>query len=171
MHKAHMEGNAPNFVTICRPGWDTVAEKAENGEDSDSDEAHADGWASANEDDDSDNEEFEDLGEVEIQDNSDEEEDVQIDHGPDCMCKKPARDHPDWIWIFTEEGLKLFAQWQIQAEKRDQDAFGMYIYNDFTAYGLTEVMENQVGISREASSYHSHASADHLGSFSPSIKK
>lgn len=62
------------------------------------------------------------------------------------MCKKPAKENPDWVWVFTEEGLKLFTQWQIQAENRDQDAFGVYMYNDFTAYGLTEVMENQVGI-------------------------
>lgn len=148
LNQGSTEFSAPKFVTICRPGWDTMAEKTENGEDSDSDEANADGWASADEEDDnSDAEEFEDLGEVELDDESDDEQDVQIDHGPDCMCKKPATEHPDWAWVFTEEGLKLFAQWQIQAEKRDQEAFGMYHYNDFTPHGLTEVMENQVGAS------------------------
>ncbi len=122
----------------------------ENGEDSDED---ADGWANVDEDEDGNDDDkgFEDLGEVELQDkDSEEERQVQVDHGPDCKCMKPARDHPDWIWVFTEEGLKLFGQWQMEAEKRDQDAFGVYLYNDFTAYGLTEVMENQVGVAMKA---------------------
>lgn len=29
--------------------------------------------------------------------------------------------------------------------KREPDAFGMYVYNDFAAYGAREVMENTVG--------------------------
>ena len=32
----------------------------------------------------------------------------------------------------------------IQTQKRDQDRFGCYFYNDFTGYGIQEVAENQV---------------------------
>ncbi|RFN48357.1 hypothetical protein FIE12Z_7406 [Fusarium flagelliforme] len=32
--------------------------------------------------------------------------------------------------------------WQCEALKRDQDDFDLHIYNDFTAYGMHELMEN-----------------------------
>jgi len=33
---------------------------------------------------------------------------------------------------------------QTQAANRDQDAQGVYMYNDFTAYGINEVIDNWV---------------------------
>lgn len=35
-------------------------------------------------------------------------------------------------------------QWQEQQAKRDQDMFGMYIFNDWSGYGTAEVMENML---------------------------
>ena len=35
-------------------------------------------------------------------------------------------------------------KYDLQTQKRDQDAFGMFIYNDFTGYGLQEVIQNQL---------------------------
>lgn len=66
--------------------------------------------------------------------------------GPKCVCKKPATELPDHIWILTRAGFKLLVQWREQQEKRNQHNFGMYFYNDFTGYGTREVMENMVGI-------------------------
>ena len=34
--------------------------------------------------------------------------------------------------------------WYMEQLKRDQDEHCLYIYNDFSGYGVTEVMENQV---------------------------
>jgi hypothetical protein len=34
-----------------------------------------------------------------------------------------------------------------EIDKRDQDCHNMYIYNDWTGYGVTEVMENMVCVS------------------------
>jgi hypothetical protein len=34
-----------------------------------------------------------------------------------------------------------------EIDKRDQDCHNMYIYNDWTGYGVTEVMKNMVRVS------------------------
>lgn len=39
---------------------------------------------------------------------------------------------------------KLNKKYDLQTQKRDQDSFGMFIYNDFTGYGLQEVIQNQL---------------------------
>ena len=44
----------------------------------------------------------------------------------------------------TKEGYELAAEWRVQRGKRDQEAFGMYIFNDWTGYGICEVIENMV---------------------------
>jgi len=44
----------------------------------------------------------------------------------------------------TNEGIEKF-QWMInEQDKRDQDRHNMYIYNDFSGYGSTEMIENMV---------------------------
>ena len=60
------------------------------------------------------------------------------------MCKKLADGHPEYNWIATKTGFELLLKWMDELSKRDQDNFGMYIYNDFTGYGTMEVMENMV---------------------------
>lgn len=63
--------------------------------------------------------------------------------------KKPydklASLHPDWPWYFTMLGVDRFTWWQIEALKRNQDDFDLHVYNDFTGYGMHELMENIVG--------------------------
>lgn len=44
----------------------------------------------------------------------------------------------------SSKARKLNKKYELQTQKRDQDLFGMYIYNDFTGYGLQEVIENQL---------------------------
>src|SRR5271155_708292 len=63
----------------------------------------------------------------------------------DCMCKKPAAEHPEHKWIISENGYKVTAKLQHEALTRDQDAMDSYQYNDFSGYGFQEVVENHVG--------------------------
>ncbi|KAM0247173.1 hypothetical protein ACHAP5_004252 [Fusarium lateritium] len=58
---------------------------------------------------------------------------------------KLASLHPDWPWSFTMRGIDRCDWWQQEALKRNQDEFDMHIYNDFTGYGMHEVMENIFG--------------------------
>lgn len=61
------------------------------------------------------------------------------------MCGKPADgDTAHHKRVVTKRGYELATEWRVQKEKRDQDAFGMYIFNDWTGYGICEVIENMV---------------------------
>ncbi len=62
------------------------------------------------------------------------------------MCMKPADKYPEHKWIMTKAGFELLMKWVEEQEKRDQDNFDMYIYNDFSAYGTKEVMDNMVSL-------------------------
>lgn len=64
--------------------------------------------------------------------------------GLKCLCRKPADEHPEHTWILTKTGFELVLTWQQDQMKREPDAFGMYVYNDFAAYGLREVMDNML---------------------------
>lgn len=61
--------------------------------------------------------------------------------GKKCLCKKPADDYPDHRWIMTKKGFEMTLEWQTEQAKRDQDNFDMYIFNDWSGYGVVEVME------------------------------
>jgi hypothetical protein len=72
--------------------------------------------------------------------------------------KKPygklASLHPDWPWYFTMRADDRLTWWQIEALKRDQDDFDLHIYNDFTAYGMHELMENIVSFDKLRVPFH-----------------
>lgn len=57
---------------------------------------------------------------------------------------QPAEKFPSHLWIISRQAEKLLTKYMIEAAKRDQDSFGMYIYNDWSGYGLQEVIENQL---------------------------
>lgn len=78
--------------------------------------------------------------EEEDEDENDEEDQCAAD----CVCKDPANDRPEWTWVASEEGLKMYKELEMQAFNRDQDVQGVYMYNDFTAYGINEVIDNWV---------------------------
>ena len=63
-----------------------------------------------------------------------------------CICGKPADENTAYRWAVTRKGYELAAEWRVQKGKRDQDNFGMYIFNDWTAYGICEVIENMVRV-------------------------
>ncbi|EED12789.1 conserved hypothetical protein [Talaromyces stipitatus ATCC 10500] len=51
---------------------------------------------------------------------------------------------PEWPWIMSSLALDKYHELEKQAENRDQELHGVYMYNDFTAYGINEVIENQL---------------------------
>lgn len=62
-----------------------------------------------------------------------------------CKCKKPLEANPDWPLFVTREGWDKAMLLRKQISDRDQDDWGLYFFNDFSAYGAAEVLENAVG--------------------------
>lgn len=96
-----------------------------------------------------------DLADVEDEEDSDEDEEegghatLAENRAPDgkCMCKKPAKDFPGWKWVVSKRALDIMMDdLAYEFSKRDQDAHDEYHFNDFTGYGMQEVMENQAGL-------------------------
>jgi hypothetical protein len=56
----------------------------------------------------------------------------------------PPRVVTDEGFPVSKAGMEKFIEINQEVDKRDQDLHGMYIYNDFSGYGVTEVMENLV---------------------------
>jgi hypothetical protein len=110
------------FVTVCRPHWDVNLEKWHRGyEDSD--------------------DEDQDLDE-------NRKRKIRRTHGTkDCMCKKSAAENPNWTWVISAEGLAVLQELEMGGRKRNQNSHGMHIYNDFSAYGMAEIVDNWVSIS------------------------
>ncbi len=46
----------------------------------------------------------------------------------------------------SEGGAELLEKLDKEVEKRDQDSRGLFIYNDWNGWGMSEVMENLVGL-------------------------
>lgn len=70
-----------------------------------------------------------------------------------------ADDPADYIWGRELDGMPdgypyavsarvmdLLNIYDVETYKRDQDAFGMHIYSDFTGYGAQEVLENKMNL-------------------------
>ncbi|KJZ67972.1 hypothetical protein HIM_12639 [Hirsutella minnesotensis 3608] len=55
---------------------------------------------------------------------------------------KLASFHPNHKWVGSIRGYDRARWWMQEMLKRDQDEFSVYMYNDFTAYGKLEVLEN-----------------------------
>ncbi|KAF3404337.1 hypothetical protein DPV78_002234 [Talaromyces pinophilus] len=51
-------------------------------------------------------------------------------------------DSPEWPWTLSSSAIDKYHELKKQAELRDQDMQGVYVYNDFTAYGVNEVVDN-----------------------------
>lgn len=71
-----------------------------------------------------------------------DQEKPRCDGGENCLCKKPAAEHPDHVWSMTDAGYKKLGKALIQVLVRDPDFLGMYTYNDHLGYGVMEAVEN-----------------------------
>jgi hypothetical protein len=79
-------------------------------------------------------------GEEHKEDEVDEGDPRPRDILTDEMIKKVS----DVGYPISQDGLDKF-QWKSEEqEKRDQDIHDVYIYNDFSGYGVTEMMDNFV---------------------------
>jgi len=47
----------------------------------------------------------------------------------------------------SKDGLEILENLEKERVKRDQDMKGLYIYNDWNGWSITEIMENLVGFS------------------------
>ena len=61
-----------------------------------------------------------------------------------CVCGRYADANPDESRIVTKKGFELHKEWDLEQFQRDQDMFRMYIFEDWSGYGVCEVMENMV---------------------------
>ena len=61
-----------------------------------------------------------------------------------CMCEKSPADFPEWKWVMSKAGAAAAKDLGGECQKRDQDLFGLHIYNDFSGWGFQEAMENHV---------------------------
>ncbi|KAI0025867.1 hypothetical protein F4780DRAFT_233434 [Xylariomycetidae sp. FL0641] len=85
--------------------------------------------------------------EDEDEDEEDEDEDDEIREGcgkKDCVCQKPSSDNPDHPWHVSKAGYRKFNTQFIFHQLRDPDNFDMYTFNDHSAYGALETLENLV---------------------------
>jgi hypothetical protein len=73
-----------------------------------------------------------------------DEEPSGCDNGETCLCLKLAEEHPDHVWTITYAGWrKLQDQFKL-ADLRCPDYYGMYTFNDHSAYGVLEVLQNLI---------------------------
>ncbi|KAK1995840.1 hypothetical protein LX36DRAFT_659190 [Colletotrichum falcatum] len=103
------------------------------------------GGDSGDEDDDEDDEDEDDEDD---EDGGDDEGDKQprakCDGGETCLCTKPAAEHPDAPFFMTNAGYRKLMTQQIHCQVRDPDNFSMYTYNDHSAYGVLQVIQNLI---------------------------
>jgi hypothetical protein len=106
---------APRFIAIARPNWDINSEARDK---------------EVDEDDESETSDEEDTEAPETLRNQDK--------------SVTDLDSPEWPWTMSSSALDKYYKLEKEAENRDQDIQDVYIYNDFTAYGINEVIDNWV---------------------------
>ncbi|KAK1977153.1 hypothetical protein LZ30DRAFT_785095 [Colletotrichum cereale] len=68
----------------------------------------------------------------------------KCDGGKTCICTKPVAEHPNAPFVMTNAGYRKLMTQQIHCQVRDPDSFGMYTYNDHSAYGVLQVLQNLI---------------------------
>ncbi|CAN9115175.1 unnamed protein product [Alternaria alternata] len=74
---------------------------------------------------------------------------------------KPAEKFPNWPYVISQATAELVKKYSLESIKRDEDSFDMVVSNDFTGYGLQEVIENQLTAINSLMAKR-HVSADEL---------
>lgn len=86
------------------------------------------------------------LFEKEGEDDDDDGEDYDEEKMKEKFnIRASPNDLSEWPWLISKEAAEKYKRREKQAANRDQDAQGLYIYNDFSAYGMKEVIDNWVG--------------------------
>ncbi|KAI1323514.1 hypothetical protein F5Y16DRAFT_344853 [Xylariaceae sp. FL0255] len=124
------------YYTICKP-WYTSRNKNQGDDDEDEEDEEDD------EDDEDDELEPEEK-------NEDDDRPGPRCKKPGCICFKSVADNPDHPWVISLAGYVKFQNQFIQVELRDQDNYGMHVFNDFPGYGVLEVLQNLILDFKEA---------------------
>jgi len=122
------EKKAYSYITLCRALY------LEDDDDEDEDEDEED-------------EEEEEEEEEEGDEGEEEESDASDQIGPRCgkkrcVCFKPLAANPDHPWVISQAGFWKFDAQSIHSSLRIPDNFSMYTFNDHTAYGSIQVIQN-----------------------------
>lgn len=72
-----------------------------------------------------------------------ETSDTEDPEAPNTLRNQDDLD-PEWPWTMSASAIDKYLKLKKQAELRDQDIQDIYMYNDFTAYGVNEVIDNWV---------------------------
>lgn len=74
----------------------------------------------------------------------DDESDSSDAEDTETLRIRDDLDSPEWPWTLSSSAIDKYHELKKQAELRDQDIQDVYMYNDFTAYGVNEVVDNWV---------------------------
>ena len=133
------EEKAYSYITLCLPFYLDSDESDDEDDDGDSEDGDSSDGEEEEEEEDDDDE----------GDGSERPVDGLKRQGPpcgkkQCKCFKPVAANPEHPWVITWAGYKKSMNQFLHNFVRDPDHFSMYIYNDFSAYGSLEVLENLV---------------------------
>ena len=69
--------------------------------------------------------------------------------GGSCMCRKLARDHPNYPWALMYGAYEKVHETYAEANYRNPQNFGILTDDDHAGYGIIEVLENLVSLAFE----------------------
>lgn len=122
---------ANDFICICPPPF-----ASGDGDDDDEDDDN-----DSDDDDDEDEDDDDDADDGDMAQKTKEGK-QKCDGGETCICNKPANENPEHDWVVTYGGFRKWIAQLTMAAVRCPDVFGMYTYNDHSAYGTLEVIQN-----------------------------
>ncbi|KAK4177160.1 hypothetical protein QBC36DRAFT_289795 [Triangularia setosa] len=76
--------------------------------------------------------------------NGDDGDKSKCDGGNKCYCIQLYDDHPEHPYVMTRAAKSMFVDLRSHCEVRDPNNFGMYTFNDHSAYGALEVLQNLI---------------------------
>ncbi|KAK4201329.1 hypothetical protein QBC40DRAFT_324460 [Triangularia verruculosa] len=126
-----------------------------------------DEWEDEDHDDEEDEEdEDEDEGDNKKDKNQEDGDKPKCDGGKKCYCTQLYDDHPEHPYVMTRAAKSMFVDLRSHCEVRDPDNFRMYTFNDHSAYGALQVLENLILDYEEADSWQERwAVCEAMGSF------
>lgn len=74
----------------------------------------------------------------------DEDEEEPEDEAKRSMFNKLAANHPEWPYTIMAESWRRLCDWTRRSSYCNPQLFNMYIYTDFEAYGILELLENLI---------------------------
>lgn len=114
--RKEINDSKPTYIALPRPVWDIEAEARDKQED---------------DDDDDDDDESKSTGAQDVE-------------APEILRNQDGLDSPEWPWFMSSSSIEKYHGLGEQVGNRDQDMHKVYMYSNFTAYGVNEVIDNWV---------------------------